>query len=315
MKHEQTADHGAMLLASKAEAMFPSLRMVRGPMRARRLARVLVIFFFISPFALIFVPWQQSLVGKGRISAYDPVERPQTLEAPIEGRIMAWHVQEGSRVRRGDRIVSLRDPDPNLTSRLADERRAIEERLARSQSRVKSLNRQIESLTSARTEAIVAARNRKEVAERNLEAAKQMVTAAQANVKLAEFDYESLLPLKKEGLVAEIDLQNKRRLKVDADAKRVAATQAQLAAEFQVQAAVAEFKRVSSDTDAGIQAVRALQQAAEVEVAAAERDIAQIRVRQARQETQEVTAPIDGTVFRVLALNQANPEAFSSGDF
>jgi hypothetical protein len=107
--------------------------------------------------------------------------------------------------------------------------------------------------------------------------------------------------LKKEGLVSEIELRQKVRLKVDASAKLVAANQAQLAGDYQVLAATAELKRVGSDTEAGIQSVRAQKQAAQAEVAAAERELAQIVVSQARQETQEVTSPVDGTVFRVLA--------------
>ncbi|HET6344821.1 MAG TPA: biotin/lipoyl-binding protein, partial [Myxococcota bacterium] len=63
---------------------------------------------------LLALPWQQSARGDGRVIAYAPVEREQAVEAPIDGRVVSWSVQEGSPVKAGDRLVDLMDNDPNL---------------------------------------------------------------------------------------------------------------------------------------------------------------------------------------------------------
>ena len=79
--------------------------------------------------ALIFVPWQQTSFGLGRVVAYSPTERQQNIDAPVEGRIGRWFVQEGSKVKAGDPIVELVDNDPEILNRLRAEKNALLARL------------------------------------------------------------------------------------------------------------------------------------------------------------------------------------------
>ena len=92
---------------------------------ARVLAHLLVVSLGLALLALFVTPWQQSVTGAGRLIAYTPEERQQAIEAPIEGRIRRWHVQEGDRVEAGDQIVEIADNDPEILDRLDREREAI----------------------------------------------------------------------------------------------------------------------------------------------------------------------------------------------
>ena len=58
-------------------------------------------------FMLIFVPWQQSVAGTGKIIIFCPMERPQNIEALIPARLKKWHVQDGQTVKKGELIVEL----------------------------------------------------------------------------------------------------------------------------------------------------------------------------------------------------------------
>ena len=61
----------------------------------------IIFFAFISIFILIFIlPWQQTVFGTGKVVAYAPLNRQQFIEAPIDGRIVHWHVMEGSQVKK-----------------------------------------------------------------------------------------------------------------------------------------------------------------------------------------------------------------------
>lgn len=88
-----------------------ALRLVRTPNAAIPLARsvVLILIGFIA--LLIVTPWVQNVAGSGTVTSFSPDQRPQTIDALIDGRIQKWHVKEGDRVKEGDTIVVLRDID------------------------------------------------------------------------------------------------------------------------------------------------------------------------------------------------------------
>jgi multidrug efflux pump subunit AcrA (membrane-fusion protein) len=78
---------------------------------------------------LLFTPWQQTSTGRGRVVAFSPTDRSQSVDAPIEARLGKWYVQEGSHVQQGDPIVELMDNDPEIIRRLKEERSAVIQRL------------------------------------------------------------------------------------------------------------------------------------------------------------------------------------------
>src|SRR5690242_19469072 len=81
-----------------------ALRLVHAPRLTKTIARMLLVGFGLVVLAFAFVPWQQSSTGTGRVIAYAPIERQQTVEAPVEGRVTTWHVREGDHVDAGDAI-------------------------------------------------------------------------------------------------------------------------------------------------------------------------------------------------------------------
>jgi len=82
--------------------------------------------------AMVLLPWQQSAFGTGKVIAYIPSERSQSIGAPVDGRISKWHVLEGTRVKQGDPLVNVSDIDPQILDRLREE-------LSASQARLRSL--------------------------------------------------------------------------------------------------------------------------------------------------------------------------------
>ncbi len=110
-------------------AHFIALKEIRVPWVTRALAIILVLTITGAACFLIFVPWVQTATGFGQVTALDPRDRQQPINALVSGLIERWYVRDGSRVAAGDPILRIVDNDPQLVERLTAEQAALEQRL------------------------------------------------------------------------------------------------------------------------------------------------------------------------------------------
>lgn len=127
-----------------------SLRALKAPEAARILARWLILMGIIFT-VFLFLPWQQNIRGSGKVTALNPMNRPQQVQAVIAGQIRKWHVQEGQFVKRGDTIVSISEVkekyfDPQLLTRMDEQIRAKESSVSSKNEKAQALRRQITAL-------------------------------------------------------------------------------------------------------------------------------------------------------------------------
>jgi multidrug efflux pump subunit AcrA (membrane-fusion protein) len=108
---------------------FYSLEALRVPTLLQKSFRFTLGFMVLFIAFLLFVPWQQVSSGEGRVIAYSSENRQQSVESPIMGRIERWLVQEGQVVHKGQPIVELSDVDPNILSRLTEQKKALTSQL------------------------------------------------------------------------------------------------------------------------------------------------------------------------------------------
>lgn len=164
-----------------------SIQLIGPPRSARRAAMRLALILGIVFAALYFVPWQQSVPGRGQVTVYDAMSRPQTVHAQIPGRLVEWRVQEGDEVRAGQVVAVLEDIDSNFLDprqvRRVEEGRTLAQRTQKeSEGRIAELKGQRELLTMAQRNAIEAARQairqseqRRRAMERILEQARRQL--------------------------------------------------------------------------------------------------------------------------------------------
>jgi multidrug resistance efflux pump len=127
-----------------------SLRALKTPKAGRTLAHWLLgvgLLFGI----ILFLPWQQNIRGGGKVTAFNPANRPQTVESVIAGQIQKWHVREGQYVNKGDTIITIREVkekyfDPKLLQRLREQISAKESSLTSKDGKARALQRQIVAL-------------------------------------------------------------------------------------------------------------------------------------------------------------------------
>ena len=289
-----------------------ALHAIAVPRSQRILARVLVALLATTVFALTVTPWQQNVTGSGRVLAFRPEERPQNMEAPVEGRISKWYVVEGSKVKKGDAIVDLSDNDPSIMERLGQERTATGGTITAGHKRVQSIEDRIRGLETTLTTGVSAARARVQMGVDRVAAAEQSVGAARSALVTAKLQIERQKGLAAKGLtstrnveLAELDLQQKT-----ADVERAVASLS--AAKNERLSLDAELLRVDADSQSRIDEAWGSHASAVSDVAKAQAEMTKVEVRVARQSTQRVTAPMDGTVFRVVARQSG--ELLKAGD-
>lgn len=298
--------------AGEAAGVLPAMELVGSPHSARNLAVVIGVGLVVFNIALIFAPWQQSVSGTGKVSALTPVERTQFLAAPVEGRVLRWHVTEGSKVKGGQLIVELTDNDPQILDRIRAERAAVEERRLNAEGRVQAHEDRLGRLEESRTNAVSGAQNRVQMASDRITQAVQALTAAEARMEAARFNLNRQRDLVKIGTTSQRNVELAQMDMATADAEVARAKAALNAARNERQALDDDLKKVMADAAAAIEGERATLNSARAEIANIKAEIQRLDTRMARQQTLTITAPRDGTIVRLLA--QPNSELLKSGD-
>ncbi|MDX1920215.1 MAG: biotin/lipoyl-binding protein, partial [Candidatus Caenarcaniphilales bacterium] len=173
-----------------------SINKVRTPKWVRLSALSLVALLLVGFLFLSFIPWQQTVMGTGRVTSFSPNNRPQNIESPIKGRIKKWHVVEGMTVKKGDLIVELQDLEKEfLPPEVISLTRQSKDSLAQNRNayidKAQAIERSIGNLETNLQD--------------SLNEAKQKVVIAENDVKTAKLNLDRTLRLADKGLVSERD--------------------------------------------------------------------------------------------------------------
>ncbi len=276
------------------------LNLVQSTNYYRYVSKVVMFAFILIFIALIFVPWQQTVSGTGRVVAYAPLDRQQFIEAPIDGRIVKWYVVEGSNVQKGDPILEISDNDPMFLERLMEEKAALEARIVAIEARIESIRARIKSINASVGNAESAASSRTRMATDRVRAAEEAVDAAEAVHKTALLNLERQRKLFQEGLTSKraLEMAEMEEARAITDLNRAKA--ALSAAKSEVIALKSDQFKVSTDGLASIQDAKAALAAALAELANAKAELPRISARISRQHSQSVKAPRDGIIMRLI---------------
>ena len=270
------------------------------------MARITVWLFLLTPPALLVSPWQQNISGTGRVSAFVPAERQQTIDAPVSGRITRWLAHEGAKVKAGEALVEIADVDPDLLQRLRQQRDAGIAKLAAKEQELRAYRLQIDDLTSTRDLQIAAAQYRLDMARQRVRSANEALASAQATLETATRQTERLGRLLGDGLVSRRDYEIAERDSIIAQ-RSVASAKASVDSALSDQRATdAEIGRIRSDAQARIDSAVATANKTQGELEDSRTSLLKSEVDLSRQQSQAVTAPRDGTVLRLLVNPQGD---------
>lgn len=243
-----------------------SLDLTRTPYLHRWLVIIIATVLVTTTVFLVAVPWQQTVIGSGKVTSFAPDARPQTIESSISGRILKWYVAEGATVSKGDTIVVLSDISTSFFDR------NLLERLTTLRDRT----------VSAQERAVIVATQRRRQAEQRYQQAlarfdNAVVQAHTARIRFSRADtlFRQDLFSRRQFESAQLDLQR-------SIADSITAATSVTAAQQDVDALRAEELRALDQASVAIQEV-------DVRLANAE----------GRIDAGTVVAPIDGVVVRI----------------
>lgn len=283
-----------------------ALSSARTPRLIGILAQACLWLFLLTPPTLLLTPWQQTITGAGRVVAFAPLERQQTVEAPVSGRIMQWQAREGARVKAGDVLMEIADVDPEQLERLSRQTDAAAAKLAAKEEELRAYRLQIDNLITTRDLQVATAQYRLDVARQRARSANEAIASARATLDTASVQTERLQRLLGDGLVSKRDFELAERDGIVARRSLNSAQAALNAALAEQRAAEAEIGRIRADAQARIDSASASVNKTQSELEDSRSSLLKSEIDLSRQQSQVVKAPRDGSILRLVANPQSS---------
>lgn len=284
------------------------LQTLRTPNLGRILARWLIGIGFVF-FLASFLPWQQNIRGYGKLTAFEPGGRPQTVETAIAGRISSWHVREGEMVKQGDTIITLTEIkekyfDPLLLQRMEEQVEAKEKSIESKRDKAEALRMQIKALTQAREVKLQQAKNKLSQARYKLKSDSVDYQAEKIRFANIENQFERNQQLYEAGNIALTKLQDiqskfqEGKMKLISSENKYNVSQAELAnAIVDITGVQAEYGDKLSKATSDLTSTLADVYDAEVSLAKTRNERANMVIR---NEQYKITAPQSGRIVKAL---------------
>ncbi|TDO21322.1 HlyD family secretion protein [Pedobacter duraquae] len=278
---------------------------VRGPELLGRVALFIGIFFFI----LLFLPYRQTIPGRGTVTALRPEDRPQTIQNQIGGRIEHWAVREGQEVKKGDTIMVISETsqsyfDPELPERLNEQLDAKRGTETAAVQKIDATKAQMRAMTDG-------LRFQMQAAENKVRQAKNYVSIDSADLLAVQKFYETTKTRLeryetgyKNGLFSLTDIET-RRLKLQEDNAKVISQQNKLSnstqnllnSTIELDNIRAKYQESISKAQSDMSSAISSRASAQGDIAKLRNDISNISIRRGWYV---VRAPQDGFVVKTL---------------
>lgn len=304
----------ARLAAPEKTPALPALRRVQTPRSSRLAGRFVLFLFVVVPFLLLLVPWQQTVVARGEVTAWLPTERAQPVTSRINGVVKKWHVVETDRVKAGDLLVEIEDNDPDFGRRMENQKQQMLSRLVASRGAVAEQSGVVQAQTLARDANVRAAKALLVAAQQAIKTNQASKRAAEAELEFESKRYEIAKNLfEKGGLEAEITVLQARASVRTREEAVTRLTEEIRRAEASAEQATAAIRTAEANGASAIAAANATLNTAESTLLAAEGELERIQTTIERFNARLVRAPVDGIVFRIEADAAQENQAVKDG--
>lgn len=293
--------------------VFESQIMTRSPRVLLLTAFVLLLMATCLAAAALLVPWRQSVLAHGQVAVYDPMQRPQPVDAQIKGRLVRLEVSEGQDIKAGDLIAVLEDRDtkfmdPQQQLRWKEQLVALEQKKQATREQITALRGQSSALDDATAAALPSAEAKTTQARQKTEVLRQQLRIGEQDVVTAKLQEKRMRTLFDAGLRSERDLELAVQKLVEAETylQKMKGDLGVAGTDI----ALAKFERAKISADLAEKQDKVAESLAKATGAIAEIDEkiqklqSEASTLDVRRTLQEVRAPIDG---RVVKMSHVGP--------
>ncbi|MEP1034910.1 HlyD family efflux transporter periplasmic adaptor subunit [Ekhidna sp.] len=303
-----------------AETHLYSLRTLKTPGIGRTVAKVLLVAFVFF-IIFLFLPWQQNIRGKGKLTTLNPKNRPQQVQSAIAGRITDWHIMEGDYVNKGDTLLTIAEIkdkyfDPNLVPRIREQLVAKKNAAEAKDNKISALNRQITALRKAVEAKMAQAKNKLKQSRLKLEADSLAFMAEKVNYNNAKsvfdrnknrFDAGNITLTKFQEIENKFQMSGAKVLKVENEWLQRKADLAN--ASLELASVDAEYSDKISKAQSNLNETIASRNETQAQIAKMENELTNVLVRQSQYQ---IIAPQSGYI--VKAIKVGIGETLKEGD-
>ncbi len=302
------------MTAKQPQVRPAAMHLVPSSRIAQRMAKILMVGLMVSVIAMGILPWQQTSRGTGQVVAYAPQERQQSIQAPVEGVVARIGVGlvEGSQVKKGDFILEIQPFAANLVDQLNGQLAELKTKLETANVKAEAYAQNVQGFTEALEFTVSAAKQLIDSAKAKLDSKQRLVAGYAAKEKQARLNFERQYSLFKSGIkpAKEIEILQEEwdvdKSQLDAVKLEVTSLESELAAK---QAELEEKRRIAQTK---IDYARAMQQDALGNAATIRKEIRDLEIKLAETSRLTITAPRDGTIFRMPIYEQG--QTIKEGD-
>jgi multidrug resistance efflux pump len=279
----------------------PALSMVKSSRRIRIFAKFVLAGLVLAICGMAFLPWQQTSRGTGRIIAFVPQERQQTVHAPVKGIVteVAPGLREGDPVKRDQEILRLTPAALQLEEQTRSQISDLENKMGAIRIKAETFRQNVKDWEDARDATVKAAQDLIESALSKLESRQRLVPAYEAKIRQARQNFERAADLQKRGATAEREVEILQRDYDVAKAELDSLLADVQAAEHEVSARREELNQRRSEFQTRVDSARASEQGAYSELASVQKDIRELTIKLDELQQLTIRAPRDGTIFRL----------------
>ena len=294
-----------------ANQQFQALRTMNSFENGKVLARWLIGITLLFTLCL-FLPWQQNISGKGKLTALDPAHRPQQIQTAIAGRITRWKVKEGQYVNKGDTILTLAEIkddyfDPDLLKRLAEQLFAKETSIGATEDQVSAIKMQMVALENGRKFTLQKSRNKVKQNKLKVMSDSTDFEAEKIQFSTAKLQYDRFKALfEKDGLISLTDLERRNLKLQETTAKKMSAQNKFFVTKNELINSLIELSSVDAEYSDKISKAGSELGAKQSYLADAQSEYSKLRNKisnvEVRTQNYALTAPQDGYIIKALKV-------------
>ncbi len=301
-------------LTTVTRERLPALKLVQSSLFAWRLAQFLLVALALSILAMVFAPWQQTSRGTGKVVAYVPQERQQTVTSPAKGVVLqvANGLREGMRVEKDDFILEIEPVAANLIGQLQGQKTDLDAKLATLEAKAEVYDQNIVDFQAAQVAAVSAADELVLAAKSKLDAEKKLIAAYEAKKLQAQQNYDRQSGLAAKGIKSTLTVE---KLKKELDV----ATSELNSLHLKIEALNKEWEAKKNErlqkeriAKTKVDYARAMKQDALGQIATLSKERRSVNIKLAELERLKITAPRAGTIFRLPIYERG--QAIKEGD-